>query len=59
MTFPEVNPHDKAQGKDVHWYKVELDDESLSAAARQLLENYSKVPPDEVLSHILKIVSTL
>lgn len=57
MTPPEVNPHVKAQGKDVHWYKAELNEESVSPAARQLLESYSKVSPDEVLSHIMKIVS--
>lgn len=57
MAPPEVNPHVKARGKDVHWYKAELNNDDVSEPARRLLENYSKMAPDRVLSHIKEIVS--
>jgi hypothetical protein len=41
--------------KSVPWYTEEIHD--LSPAARELLENYSKVSPNRVISHILMIVS--
>ena len=54
MAAPEVNPDIKAQNKNVQWYKADL--ETVSPQARELLENYSHIPPDEVIPHILKIV---
>lgn len=39
----------------VPWYSAEL--QNLSLSARHLLEKYSNVPPDEVIPHILDIVS--
>ena len=40
------------------WYHEVLQHE-LTAEARQLLEKYSKIPPDQIESHIYKIVSDL
>ena len=54
MAAPEVNPDIKAQIKNVQWYKADL--ETVSPQARELLENYSHIPPDEVIPHILKTV---
>ena len=56
MAVPEVNPDIKAQDKNVQWYKPDL--ETVSPQARELLENYSHIPPDEVIPHILRIVSS-
>lgn len=55
MAPPEVNPQIKARGKDVHWYKSDIGD--VSEPARQLLEQYSRIPPDQVASHIAEVVS--
>lgn len=55
MAPPDVNPHIKAQGKDVHWYKADHD--NVSEPARQLLESYSGLSPDQVIQHISQIVS--
>ena len=55
MAPPEVNPQIKARGKDVHWYKADIGD--VSEPARQLLEHYSRIPPDQVASHIAEVVS--
>ena len=41
--------------KDVPWYAAELTD--ISPECRELMENYSRIPPDLVKSHILHIVS--
>lgn len=41
--------------KAVAWYTAEIHD--LSLPARSLLENYSKISPDQVIPHILTIVS--
>lgn len=54
MAVLEVNPDIKAQDKNVQWYKPDL--ETVSPQARELLENYSHIPPDDVTPHILKIV---
>ena len=40
--------------KDVPWYHKELGD--LSPACRELLENYSHIPADEVIPHVLELV---
>jgi hypothetical protein len=42
------------RAKNVPWYDPKL--KKLGASARELLENYSKIPPAEVESHIYKIV---
>ena len=56
MAAPEVNPQIKAQDKNVQWYQADL--ETVSPQARELLENYSHIPPNEVIPHILKTVSS-
>ena len=40
--------------KDVRWYTKELP--KLDPHVRELLENYSHIPPEDVESHILKFV---
>ena len=45
----------KTLDKTVPWYTAEIHD--LSFPARSLLENYSKISPDQVITHILAIVS--
>ena len=45
----------KIPDQDVPWYTEELQD--LTPSARKLLETYSRIPPDQVVSHILAIVS--
>jgi hypothetical protein len=41
---------------DVPWYKKAIPAEKLDGAARELLENYSKIPSSEVESHVYNIV---
>jgi hypothetical protein len=41
---------------NVPWYANSIGTR-LGKTARQLLENYSKIPADEVESHVFKIVS--
>ncbi|PQE24513.1 methyltransferase domain-containing protein [Rutstroemia sp. NJR-2017a WRK4] len=41
---------------DVPWYEKTIPAEKLDGAARELLENYSKIPPSEVESHVYNIV---
>lgn len=52
---PDVNREVKARGKDVHWYRTDL--ETINEPARLLLEKYSRIPSDEVIPHVLKMVS--
>lgn len=40
--------------KDVLWYQKELT--HISPACRELLENYSRIPPAEVNSHVFELV---
>jgi hypothetical protein len=37
------------------WYNTEL--EEVPQDMQKLLENYSEIPPDEVLPHIIEVVS--
>ncbi|KAK0102016.1 hypothetical protein ONS95_001178 [Cadophora gregata] len=46
---PKIPPRDK----NVSWYREKL--KGLSPVAREMLENYSKIPPGEVESHVYKI----
>jgi hypothetical protein len=41
--------------KNIPWYDPKL--KKLGPSARELLENYSKIPPAEVEDHIYKMVS--
>lgn len=47
----EVGTRDKT----VSWYQAELED--VNPQARSVLETYCKIPSDEVVPHVLKIVS--
>ena len=42
--------------KENPWYRKTISNE-VSAEARQLLEEYSRIHPDEVEQHIYRIVS--
>ena len=44
--------------KDVPYFHAKIGS-SLTPEGRRLLEEYSRIHPDEVLAHIYKIVSTL
>ena len=44
--------------KDVPWFQAEIGS-SLTEEGRRLLEDYSKIPHDEIEDHIYKIVSVL
>lgn len=54
MSVPEDSTS-RTPDKRVPWYTAEIHD--LSLPARSLLENYSKISPDQVITHILAIVS--
>ncbi|MCJ1391923.1 hypothetical protein MMC18_004790 [Xylographa bjoerkii] len=41
------------RNKDVPWYSEEL--EGVGPAAREVLEKYSKIPPEQVVPHVLEI----
>jgi len=43
-----------SRDKNVGWYNSSL--ETLTAAQRDLFENYSHIPPDGVIPHILRVV---
>jgi hypothetical protein len=45
-----------AREKDVPWYNPSIENK-LGPSARELLENYNKIPPAEVEDHVYKIVS--
>lgn len=40
--------------KNVPWYHKEI--EEFRPAGRELFENYSHIPPDEIESHVFEIV---
>ncbi|KAH8811716.1 hypothetical protein F5884DRAFT_855054 [Xylogone sp. PMI_703] len=54
LTESTPSPFSYTDSKDVPWYSKDLGDK-LNPAARELLEKYSKVPADEVESHIAKV----
>jgi len=49
----EIGSRDKSVG----WYMPTL--ESITDAQRDLLENYSKIAPERVISHLFEIVSDI
>jgi hypothetical protein len=49
----EIGSRDKSVG----WYLPTL--ESITDAQRDLLENYSKIAPERVISHLFEIVSDI
>lgn len=38
------------------WYEKDVTEDDIKPEARQVLENYSKLRPEEVLPHVLKVV---
>ena len=53
--IPDAEVKIDLRDKDLPWYYPEL--KKLGPSARELLENYSKIPPAEVEDHIYKMVS--
>ena len=51
---PQPKP---SPSKDVQWFLPEITE--VNPAFRVVMEDYSKIPPEEVKSHILNIVSHL
>lgn len=45
----------KLQDKNVAWYDEKPRDDQLTREARDLLEGYSKIPPEEVEDHVVKL----
>jgi hypothetical protein len=43
-----------SRSRDVGWYLKDLSD--VKPSARDLLENYSKIPPEDVVKHVYEIV---
>jgi hypothetical protein len=52
--IPDAEAKIDLRDKNVPWY--DLKPRKLSPAARELLENYSKIPPAEVEDHVYKMV---
>ena len=53
--IPDAEAEIDLRDKNVPWYDPKL--KKLGPPARELLENYSKIPPAEVEDHIYKMVS--
>ena len=43
-----------SRSRDVAWYSKDISE--IPEAAREVLEKYSKVPPEEVKDHVTKVV---
>ncbi len=54
-TIPDAEAKIDLRDKNVPWYDPKL--KKLGPSGRELLENYSNIPPAEVEDHIHKIVS--
>ena len=54
-TTPDAEAKIDLKDKNVPWYDPKL--KELGPSARELLENYSKIPPAEVDDHVYKMVS--
>jgi hypothetical protein len=57
-TWTDIPDAEKKIGlreKNVPWYNKSID-KNLGPSARELFENYSKIPSAEVEAHVLKIV---
>lgn len=53
--IPDAAQRIGSRDKTVGWYEPTLG-EKLTPSARELFEAYSKIPADEVESHVYKIV---
>jgi hypothetical protein len=56
--IPNAKEKINLREKDVPWYSESIDSK-ITPQARQLLEEYSHIPPAEVEDHVLSIVSAL
>lgn len=54
--IPDAKTKIANRDNDVPWYNPNLG-RKLGDSARELLENYSKIPAEEVEEHVYKIVS--
>ncbi len=52
---PDALAKIEARAKDVPWYNPKIEDK-LGDSAREVLENYSKIPAAEVEDHVYKLV---
>jgi hypothetical protein len=53
--IPDAEAEIDLRDKTVSWYDPKL--KKIAPSARELLENYSRIPPAEVEDHIYKMVS--
>jgi hypothetical protein len=53
--IPDALKKIESREKDVPWYNPEIGNK-LGDSAREVLENYSKIPPGKVEEHVYKIV---
>lgn len=54
--IPQAAEKIAERSTDVPWYESTIPAEKLDGAARDLLENYSKIPSSEVEYHVYDIV---
>lgn len=45
---------ERLNNKNVPWYSVDV--EKINSPARELLEKYSQIPPDQVTRHVFEVV---
>lgn len=45
-----------ADPKELPWYEPKID--NIPEPAKTILENYSKIPPEQVLQHVMDVVSS-
>jgi hypothetical protein len=57
ITIGPTTGHVGSKDKNVGWFAKTSPE--LQPAARQLLEQYSRIPADKVIEHVLTIVSSL
>lgn len=56
MTVPQILQADKERpSKDVDWYHPDVQS-NIGPEMRDLLLNYSKIPADDLVAHITKVV---
>ena len=55
MALTDASQAKSSPSKDVPWFKPDIGE--INPPFRALMEEYSKIPAEEVKSHILKVVS--
>ncbi|KAI0161742.1 hypothetical protein GGR52DRAFT_560994 [Hypoxylon sp. FL1284] len=53
--WKEISVGHPAQATDVPWYIKEMEEHKLKPSFRRLLEEWSGIPPDEVVPHIYRV----